>query len=274
MHYTFISVNLKKLTFLFFFISISFESHAQNRVGLMGALDQEIELVLSQMTRVKTKKIKGITFYEGKLGKEKVVLLKSGVGKVNAAFATATLLHNYRCKHLLFTGVAGGLHPEAVPGDIVIGDSLIQYDFGRLSNGSFELWPTRNLDGPNPTYFKSDPNLALKAKEIAQKIDFEQIYSRPVRIFHGAISTADLFVSDSSKALFLYKEYNALATEMEGAAVAQICYQQRVPFLILRSCSDNAGSSAHMDFTAFVRPAARNSAALVLALLKEFSSHD
>lgn len=262
-------MDLKKLLPAILLLLLWFQGYSQ-RLAIMGAMDQEISILVEAMHKPKLSTIGGIDFYTGKLKGKKVVVLKAGIGKVNAAYSTAVLTQNFTLEGLIFTGVAGGLHPEALPGDIVIGTYLVQVDFGLLNSEGFTPWNFRNLSGePHPELLLSADSsliqLSLQASKIAE---FESISTRDPRIFHGVISTSDLFVSDPVKAKWLYSEFNSLATEMEGAAVAHICRFLEIPFVVIRSCSDNANTDAHVDFNAFVGPAAANSANLVLRMVE------
>jgi adenosylhomocysteine nucleosidase len=117
-------------------------------------------------------------------------------------------------------------------------------------------------------YIHSDPGLVQQAEAAAKRVTFIPISNRAPRVFSGVIATADVFVSNQATAEKLYTDYEALATEMEGAAVAHLCRTLGVPFIVLRSCSDNANQVARVSFNQFVRPAAINSAGIVLQLLQ------
>lgn len=237
----------------------------------MGALDQEIAILLDSMKSSKKVIRGGIDFYIGRLKGKKVVILKAGVGKVNAAYSTAILAQNFEPKALIFTGVAGGLHPEALPGDIVIGEKLVQYDFGQEDSLGFHPAPFRRLQGGShdDLYIAADVDLVAQSTRTAEQMEFVPISDRTPRVFTGVIATGDVFVSSDEKARWLYEEFDALATEMEGAAIAHICRTLGIPFVIIRSCSDNANNHARVNFTQFVGPASVNSAGLVLGILEK-----
>jgi adenosylhomocysteine nucleosidase len=260
----------KNLVFAFFFLFLFLSANAQ-RIAIMGALDQEIAILLDSMQGKKEVHEAGLTFYTGKLKGQKVVVIKSGVGKVNSAYSTALLLNRYKPSKLIFTGVAGGLHPDALPGDLVIGSQLVQFDFGQVDSLGFHVSPFRKLSGGRheELFVLSDSGLVEAAKKAAGEVDFLSISNRKPMVFTGVIATGDLFVSHRETAERLYSEFEALATEMEGAAVAHICRSLGVPFLVIRSCSDNANQQARVNFNQFVEPAAVNSASLVLKLLKD-----
>ncbi|WP_169734627.1 5'-methylthioadenosine/adenosylhomocysteine nucleosidase [Maribacter antarcticus] len=242
------------------------------RIAIMGAMDEEIELLKEELKNKKEIQKNGVTFFTGKLKGQKVVLLKAGIGKVNAAYSTAILMTNFKLDALLFTGVAGGLHPDIEPGDIVISDKLIQYDFGELKAGSFETWPTKNLakNNRNPLYLTVDQDLLALSKKVSDRITLKPLNDRIPKFFVGVIATGDTFMSDPKKAKELYTNFKALATEMEGAAVAQICTMAAIPYIVIRSCSDNANTQAHADYFKFITVAAVNSAQMVLGILENY----
>lgn len=261
---------MKKLLLLGFFCLFSLAIQAQ-RIAIMGALDQEIAILLDSMKSSKKMIKGGIDFYTGKLKGKKVVILKAGVGKVNSSYSTAILTENFKPSVLIFTGVAGGLHPEAMPGDIVIGTKLVQYDFGQEDSTGFSVAPFRKLTGGNheELYIDADPDLVSKSIAAADQIEFVPISGRDPKVFSGVIATGDVFVSSNKKAAWLFEEFDALATEMEGAAIAHICRTLGIPFVIIRSCSDNANNHARVNFNRFVGPASVNSARLVLGILEK-----
>jgi adenosylhomocysteine nucleosidase len=264
-------MSLGRIT-LVFLVLFSLKLQAQ-RIAIMGAMDEEITILTDSLKNKKKLTKGGVTFYKGKLKGQKVIILKAGVGKVNAAYSTAILLDNFKVDGLIFTGVAGGLDPEIKPGDIVIGENLVQYDFGELKNDMFETWPTRNLiknNDPNSLFLPVDKNLLVLSKQASASVTLAPIEASIPKIYVGTIVTGDTFVSATSKAKNLYTDFNALATEMEGAAVAQICTMLEVPFIVIRSCSDNANGDAHTDYFKFVKIASVNSAQLVLAILENY----
>jgi adenosylhomocysteine nucleosidase len=254
---------MKKILAVLLFCFISLSATAQ-RIAVLGALDEEIALLLEAMTHQKKVTKGGIDFYKGKLSNKKVVILKAGVGKVNAAYSTAVLTQNFKISTLIFTGVAGGLHPDALPGDLVIGEYLIQYDYGKVDSLGFFIAPFRKLTGGShdDIYIAADKDLFDIGLKSAVQLEFKPVANRLPRVFSGVIATGN------EKAAWLYNEFNALATEMEGAAVAHICRTLDIPFLVIRSCSDNANNQARLSFNQFVGPASVNSSTLVIAILK------
>ena len=246
-----------------------FPVKANNTIAIIGAFETEVELLRTKIENKKESIIEGIHFYEGILNGKQIVLARAGIGKVNAAITTALLLEHFHPRAILFSGIAGAMNPLLSPGDIVVAKKMAYHDYGRLSPRGLEKWGTLNPYNfnRNPIYFPCDSVLIVTAKEAAQKTILKNIEIHTPQIFFGTIVTGDVFLADAQKNKALRDEYNADATEMEGAAVAQVCYQQKVPFLIIRSLSDSANDSATLDFVKYGRMAAENSAALVLKIL-------
>ena len=157
-------------------------------------------------------------------------------------------------------------------GDILIGKRLSYHDYGRLTNDSLKFYPTRNPHTKefNPQFFRSDSTLIIAANNATKGIELKKITpkSPQPRISEGTIVTGDTFVASSVAVAGFSRNYQADATEMEGAAVAQICFQQNIPFLIIRSISDKANEAAPADFQTFKKVAADNSAILVNTIIK------
>ena len=246
-----------------------FPVKANNLIAIIGAFETEVELLRNKIANKKESVIEGIHFYEGILNGKQIVLTRAGIGKVNAAITTSLLLEHFHPKAILFSGIAGAMNPALSPGDIVVANKNAYHDYGRLSTNGLEKWGTLNPYNfnRNPVYFPCDSILIVTAKEAAQKTMLKNIDIHIPQIFFGTIVTGDVFLADSKKNKALREEFTADATEMEGAAVAQVCYQQKVPFLIIRSLSDSANDSATLDFVKYGKMAAENSAALVLTIL-------
>lgn len=269
------------LRLFFFFLFISFNTFAQpsqkRLTALLGAFGAEVALVKQSLSDPKSISISGIAFTTGRIGNQNVVVAETGIGKVNAAMTTALLLHHFQPQQVIFTGIAGGTNPDLQPGDIVIGGQTGYHDFNSMNMLS---QPTRQTLNPlskslNPAFFPADTTLMQRAVQTAKTVKFEgiplvngQLSTRPVRVLVGTIVTGDQFISSATKVAQLRADFGADATEMEGAAVAQVCYQLKTPLLVIRSLSDRADAEAPLDIRAFYPTAARNSANLVLALVK------
>jgi adenosylhomocysteine nucleosidase len=221
--------------------------------------------------------IQQISFTSGQLKGKPVVIAQTGVGKVNAAIVTTLLLEHFKPKAVLFTGIAGAINEKLQPGDLVIGTKVAHHDYGMLSD-TMKVWSTQNplTKKENPLFFTCDNRLVTLAQQQGKKIAFEKIHRQQgdqlPTLLAGTIVTGDVFVASASTAQRLRTQLQADATEMEGAAVAQVCFQQETPFIIIRSISDNANDKAHADARAFYKVAARNSASLVMAMVAQLPS--
>lgn len=240
--------------------------------GLLGAFGAEVALVKQSLHRPKTVVIDGIPFTTGRVGRQRVVVAETGIGKVNAAMTTALMLDHFRPRRILFTGIAGGTNPDLQPGDIVIARRTIHHDYQSITFDQQPTIQTRNsVSGrANPAYFPADSLMLLRAQAVARTVAFEPVpgTTRPPRVVTGTVVTGDQFIASAQKVAQLRRDFGADATEMEGAAVAQVCHQLQVPHLVIRSLSDRADADARRDMLSFYQTAARNSAKLVLALVE------
>lgn len=246
---------------------------SNNLTGILGAFGAETTLLLSQVQQKKEQVIQGTHFTEGILNGAPVVIAQTGIGKVNAAITTTLLLEHFKPARVLFTGIAGGVNPQLSPGDLIIGTRLAYHDYGAVIGDSLLRQPTKNplTLQENPLYFPCDSMLVQLANTVSRQLVFEKIGGGTQALTpttrSGLIVTGDVFVSSANTTQQLWQQLHAEATEMEGAAVAQTCWQQQVPFLVIRSLSDKANSHAAFDITRFYEVAAHNSARLVMAIV-------
>jgi adenosylhomocysteine nucleosidase len=269
---------MKKITgFIVLLIAAGFYLPAQRVTGLLGAFPPELVLLQNQLKNKTDTVIRHIRFTKGLLNGKAVVLAQTGVGKVNAAITTTLMIAYFNPHEIIFSGIAGGIDTSLAPGDIVIGTQVAYHDYGTITDTGMVYGPTRNAATmqANPFYFNSDSNLVNNAVAVAGKIKLEKIIRTegsflPV-IKKGIIVTGDVFVSADSITRRLSNELHAAATEMEGAAIAQTCWQQNIPFLIIRSLSDKANSKARKDMLSFYEIAAKNAATLVMEIVKELA---
>jgi adenosylhomocysteine nucleosidase len=230
----------------------------------------EIETLGQELTDKTEMTIQGIRFTTGSLKDRRVVLAHSGMGKVNAAMAATLLVEQFQPTHVLFTGIAGGLNPDLRPGDVVIGAKTAYHDYGEWTPEGFHVGRTVNpfTGKQNPLFFPADADLLAVAQKAALELKLAPVKTasgeRTPRVVTGVIVTGDAFVASVAKKDALRK---ADATEMEGAALAQICWQRRVPCLILRSLSDSAGAEAQENVLFFGKSAAQNAALLVTGIV-------
>ena len=256
-------------------ISLSAESKSESApvTAILGAFEREVTLIEDQLTQRQDRKIEGIGFVTGKLNGQPVVVTWTGVGKVNAAMTTTLLIEHYKPKQIIFTGIAGGVNPDLQPGDIVIANKTAHHDMGTVwPEGLFCRGVRSRLDGfENPIFFRGDPNLIKLAEQASGRARLESIKTlkgeREPRIIRGIVVTGDSFIASTDKCAELRKKLEADAVEMEGAAVAQICFQREIPCLVIRSISDNADEGAVLDKQMFYIMAARNSASLVAEMV-------
>lgn len=230
-------------------------SAASPLTGLIVAMQEELVIVLDQLIHARQKTIAGLSFYQGLFSGQPVVAVVCGVGKVNAALCTQLLIAEFQVQQVINIGIAGGLDPELVPGDVVIADTLIQHDVDVSALGLplGQIYRLPHFD------FATNQQLRKRVQAAARHI-------KAHRTKVGRIATGDQFVADPQKAQFLHQHFNALACDMESASIAQVCTLNQRPFICIRSLSDNANSGAHMDFEQFLPIAVENSSILLKAL--------
>ncbi|MBW4889573.1 5'-methylthioadenosine/adenosylhomocysteine nucleosidase [Mucilaginibacter sp. HMF5004] len=241
----------------------------QNITAVLGAFPAEVALIHSLIKEPKELVFQGIHFTEGMLNGRHIVLAQTGIGKVNAAITTTLLLDHFNPREVLFSGIAGGVNPKLLPGDLVIGTSVAYHDYGAITPDSMLRGPTKDpiTLQDNPLYFPCSRPLIELAENVSKTVSFHIIGKRTPKVIEGVIVTGDVFVSSATATKQLYQKMKAEATEMEGASVGQTCWQQHVPFLVIRSLSDNASETAHEDVATFYKIAAENSANLVIAIV-------
>jgi adenosylhomocysteine nucleosidase len=259
-------------------ISLLLTAHfaeAQSITGILGAFPPEIVLLQSRMENKVDTVIRYTRFTKGLLNGRNVVLAQTGIGKVNAAITTTLMIEHFKPREIIFSGIAGGIDPDLFPGDIVIGTQVKYHDFGAIHDSGMEYRATKNPFNlvENPLSFACDSLLVQKAIANASGLTFAKIQrnngSFVPSVTKGVIVTGDVFVSSDLASKRLRKDLNAAVTEMEGAAIAQTCFQQNTPFLIIRSLSDNANNNAKSDVKNFYQIAAQNAATLVMAIVGE-----
>lgn len=227
------------------------------KIGLIGAMDAEIALLLANMSNIKQSVKAGITFYEGMFADKQVVLCKCGVGKVNAAVCTQVLIDTYGAEHIIFTGVAGALDPVLNIGDIVISTACSQHDMDVTPLG----FPKGVIPFQEVSSFPADPQLVQLAYDASKQLQSGQVIC-------GIVLSGDQFIANQDQVHLLHKEMNGACTEMEGAAVAQACYMNNKPYVVIRSMSDKADGSADVNFAEFTELASTQSYRIVEAMLK------
>ena len=230
------------------------------RIAIIGAMESEITNFKGMIENIEVIEIANITYYKGTLCGKNIVLLKSGIGKVNAAIATTIAIERFNVEKIIFTGVAGSGNPDYDISDIVISKDLIEHDFDTSALDGDEL--TVLVKGYDKNYYPADASLIELAKESAQKVIKEN------KVYIDTIATGDQFVGDNNKVKQIHNKFKAGAIEMEGAAVAHAALMYKVPFVVIRSLSDKADSDAVVDFPKFVVKSAQNSMKIVVEMLE------
>lgn len=226
-------------------------------IGIIGAMDEEIELLKANMEQQENVTIANSEFFAGKMEGEDVVVLKSGIGKVNAAIATTILFEKYQPDFIINTGSAGGFHPELEVGDLVISTEVVHHDVDVTAFG----YKHGQVPGLPPT-FEAEPQLIEKAMAAAERLG-------GIKAMKGLISTGDTFMQAEDKVKEARTKFpEMIAAEMEAAAIAQVSYQYSCPFVIIRALSDIAGKESSVSFDAFLKKAANNAANLILDVVR------
>ena len=227
------------------------------KLGIVGAMREEIETLVEQLTEVKRTEYARSTYYEGKLEGLDVVVVQCGVGKVNAAMCVQTLCNCYQVTHVVNTGVAGSLSAELDIGDLVVSRDAMYHDF----DCNYVGYPTGQVPGMDVIAFPADDKLMACAFAAAEQVN-------PGHTKMGRVASGDQFVASKELKERIISITGALCTEMEGAAIAQTAYRNGVPFVILRAISDKADDSAEMDYPTFEKIAAHRCAAVTMAFAR------
>ena len=231
--------------------------------GIIGAMDPEIDTLVGDLQDKKEEKKYGLTFYLGKLKKYEVVIVKCGIGKVNAGRTTQVLISEYSPKYIINTGIAGGLSKELKIGDIVISNDLIQHDFDVTAFGYPKGYMCTGVNKEEATKYVADKELSEKVKKILEKVGEGRT------VFTGRILTGDMFISSKEKREELVKEFNGFCCEMEGAAVAQVASLNNIPFTVVRLISDLPSGQGPDDYNKFEKEAAKMSSLALETFLEQ-----
>ncbi|MDO9749107.1 5'-methylthioadenosine/S-adenosylhomocysteine nucleosidase [Glaesserella parasuis] len=229
------------------------------KIGIIGAMAQEVEILLSYMAEPKLTEIVGCKIYEGKINNTDVALLQSGIGKTAAAMGTALLLQLAKPEMVINTGSAGGLDANLNVGDIVISTEVRHHDVDVTAFG----YEKGQLPA-NPAAFMANEQLAQIAIKETEKAGFNAV--------SGLICSGDLFVNGSYMIARIRNDFPSVkAVEMEAASIAQVCHAFQVPFVVVRAISDVADKESHLSFDEFLPLAAEKSSEIVLAMLNNFA---
>lgn len=218
------------------------------KLGIIGAMELEVETLVATMESASSKEIAGSVFYEGKLSGTDCVVVKCGIGTVNAALCVQILCSSFGVTHIVNTGIAGSLCKDLDIGDMVISADAMYHDFDCCVFG----YPVGKVPGM-PEQFEADEMLRTLALEAAEAVN-------PGHNRTGRIASGDQFICSQEQKDRIISNTRALCTEMEGAGIAHAAYRNGVPFVILRAISDKADNSAEMDYPTFERIAAHRCA--------------
>lgn len=228
------------------------------KIAVIGAMEEEVELLRKEIENPETKTIANSEFTSGTYKNHEIVLLKSGIGKVNAAMTTSILLSEYKPDYVINTGSAGGYDPNLEVGAIVISHEVRYHDVDVTAFG-YEIGQVPQL----PASFKADEQLMKLAEDAVHEIGEHQAAT-------GLIATGDIFMHDPAKVEQVRMHFPQMkACEMEAAAVAQVCHQFEVPFVVIRALSDIAGKESSISFDEFLPIAAKHSTQIVLNVIEK-----
>lgn len=246
-------------------------------LAIVSALHEELAAVLDLMPDEQQQTVGGRTFWRGHLHGHDVVAVLSGIGKVAAATTATVLIERFNAQRIVFTGVAGGLAPGVRVGDVVVARHFLQHDMD-----ASPIFPRHEVPGYGRSTFEADAHLTARLVRASEQMlrelpaqlgaDVLQAFGVDVpRCHQGLLISGDRFVSTTAESATLRQTLpDALAVEMEGAAVAQVCHDYGVPLAVVRTISDRADDDAHVDFPRFLREvASRYSAAIIEDLLRQ-----
>ncbi len=227
------------------------------KLGIIGAMQVEVEILLGEMKEKTETRIAGMTFYEGKLEGLDSVVVQCGVGKVNAAMCAQVLCSSFGVTHLVNTGIAGSLCAELDIGDLLVSSDAMYHDFDCVHFG----YEYGKVPGMDTVTFPADEEMKKLAFAAAEAVN-------PGHTRIGRVASGDQFVAEKALKERIIASTQGLCTEMEGAAIAQTAYRNGLPFVILRAISDKADDSAEMDYPTFERIAAHRCAEVTRKLAK------
>jgi adenosylhomocysteine nucleosidase len=230
------------------------------KIGILGAMDEEIALLKNSLENMRESQWRHLTFYEGKLHGTDVVLAKCGIGKVASAVAATAIINLYQPDYVVNTGSAGGFDVSLDIGDVVIATEVLHHDVN-VTHFGYMLGQMAGM----PETFSSHSLLVQAATQAAANIN-------DIKCICGLVCTGDTFIGTDEAAEQVRSLFpNIAAAEMEGAAIGQACYMLNTPFVIIRSLSDIAGKTSTVSFNKYIETASENSTQLVIGMLENLS---
>lgn len=226
-------------------------------IGIIGAMDEEVQLLKEWMIVEEEETVASCSFYKGKLEGQDIVLLKSGIGKVNAALATTILHERYKPSRVINTGSAGGFATDLKVGDLVISSEVRHHDVD-VTAFKYEYGQVPSMPA---SYTPDETLVSIAEKATASVPDIHSV--------RGLIATGDSFMHDSARVEYVRGKFPDMkAAEMEAAAIAQVCHHYETPFVIIRSLSDIAGKESNISFEQYLETAGKNAATLIQNMLR------
>ena len=227
-------------------------------LGIIGAMEVEVKELREMMEHPQAQTVAGMTFYQGTIKGKEVVVVRSGIGKVNAGICSQILVDRYNVEGIINTGIAGSLKNEINIGDIVLATVAVQHDVDATGFG----YPIGEIPQMGIKEFPADETLRALAEKCSKEANPD------IQVFCGRVASGDQFISSKDKKNWISENFDAYCTEMEGAAIAQAAYLNNIPYLVVRAISDKADDSATMDYPAFEAKAVENSVRLMTAMLE------
>ncbi len=228
------------------------------KTGIIGAMDEEVRLLKEACLAQKTVTLARMEFLTGTIHEKEVVIVKSGVGKVNAALCAQILIDRFRVTHILNTGVAGSLDARINIGDFVLSSDAVQHDV----NATLFGYRPGEIPSMGQVSFPADETLASSLSDAVKEA------APDISCFRGRIASGDQFIADAQRKREIKETFDALCCEMEGASVAQCAFLNGIPFCIIRAISDKADGSDIIDYPVFEKKAAADCASVVIHYLK------
>lgn len=230
-------------------------------IGIIGAMEEEVDQIKEMMEEVSVETRASMNFFKGIFEGRQVVVVRSGIGKVNAGICTQILADVYGVEAVINTGIAGSLQTQIDIGDIVLSTDTLQHDVEAEAFG----YPAGQIPRMDTLAFLADERLLRCAEECCNRVNPD------IKTFRGRVLSGDQFIADSEKKDWLVKTFGGCCTEMEGAAIGQTAYLNGIPFLIIRAISDKADGSASMDYPEFESKAISHTVALMRAMVKDLN---
>ena len=224
-------------------------------IGIIGAMEAEVKAIIELLENENTITFGSLEFHEGVINGKDVVVCQCGIGKVFAAMATEAMIIHYDLEYILNVGVAGALSDKLDVNSIAISSALVQHDMDTSPIGD----PVGMISGINIINIPVDIDLVNKVEKVVKDAGFNYEV--------GIIASGDQFINDARKKDYIQKTFNAIACEMEGAAIAQVAYVNKVPFCVIRAMSDKADGSSHVDYTSFLKEAIKHTKTIINNLI-------